>query len=70
MPGILRGYWEDDGTFVYSWPARFGWFLAGLVPRRMRHWPVLRRWYWQQDEVDEIRRRAQERAAAIQRFVE
>lgn len=31
-----------------------------LVPRFMRTWPLLRRWYWQPEQIAEARRRARE----------
>ena len=34
-------------------------FMLDLVPKFMRSWPVLQRWYWQAEEVAEIKARAE-----------
>jgi hypothetical protein len=44
--------------------------LAELVPRRMLRWRLLRRWYWQPEELAAARARARERAREIGWYVD
>lgn len=37
--------------------------LLDLVPRFMRSWPILRRWYWQREELAAAHEWATETAA-------
>ena len=41
-----------------------------LVPHFMRSWPFLRRFYWQQEQLDEMWRRALIASEELQQYVQ
>jgi hypothetical protein len=70
MDDMNDGYWNEDGTWVPTIRERALLFIANLVPRPARHWPILRRWYWQPEELAAIRERARQQAAELRRWMQ
>lgn len=53
-------YWDSRNAF-YRWRAD----VLDFVPKSMRSWPILRRWYWQPEEIEEANRQAKELAKSF-----
>ena len=51
-----------------AWPP-LDWVLS-VLPRRMRHWPGVRRYFWQPEDIAAIRRRAHEHAQELDRWTD